>query len=231
MCLVFLLALAISMGVSASGEAAGCNCSACDALPHGHVVVEVEPFDSRGEGGKMEGEAGDPEQEPSEETSGPEDLEGSDRGVGHQRSLTKGSSHLEVDRELLRGISLQSSLQGFGRLWVTSPVDLPDDSARAGLWGRSRQVSKLNTFLSHTWHTPGSQKVRALLVQSGSCWFLLGWCVGGAALKIVETLGAAPSFFYDGRGPSMRIGGFLGSILGLLASPYLPQFRSVEDGT
>ena len=136
------------------------------------------------------------------------------------------SSHLNVAPELLRGIPLKESLYAFGRLWTRSPIDLPE-RARAALWDKSRPVTKLDMFLSHTWHTPGYQKVRALLVQSGWHCFVIGWFLGAAALIIPEMFGAFPPEYSSEssyqRGPSARLGGCLGSIVGLFMSPYLPR--------
>ena len=127
------------------------------------------------------------------------------------------SRHLRLDSELLRGIPLNSSLQGFGRLWRKSPIDLPE-AARGALWEKSVGVEKLDIFLSHTWHTPGSQKIRALMVQSGCHCFVLGWLLGSAVAVLLELFA-----FPRHRNLSARLGGFVGSLLGFLASPYLPQ--------
>ena len=134
---------------------------------------------------------------------------------------SEASGHLTLDGDLLRGIPLKTSLHGFGVLWRRSPIELPDNAARAALWRRSAKVERLDIFLSHTWHTPGSQKVRALLVQSGCYCFVLGWFLGAAVCVI---LGVFAGSGLHQRDLSARLGGLFGSILGLLASPYLPQF-------
>eukprot|EP00435_Cladocopium_sp_Y103_P047456 s407_g13.t4 len=158
------------------------------------------------------------------------------------RNLTR----LQIDQDLLRGISLRRSLRNFGKLWTHSPLDLPD-ADRAGLWDHSQQVERLNTFLSHTWATPGWQKVLSLLVQSGGVHFLLGnmaavervfqfscgWLFGallGVALDLSSVLPPLLSFpctesLQCERGIWVRVFGFLGSVVGLWGSPYIPHFH------
>ncbi|CAE7303069.1 unnamed protein product [Symbiodinium natans] len=143
-----------------------------------------------------------------------------DLGRFPSAGASEASGHLALDHDLLRGISLKSSLHDFGRLWRKSPLELPDDTARAALWKRSAKVERLDIFLSHTWHTPGSQKVRALLVQSGCYCFVLAWFLCAALCIVLEVFAGRGLYQRD---LSARLGGFFGSILGLLASPYLPQ--------
>lgn len=138
--------------------------------------------------------------------------------------------HFKIDRSLLRGIPLRESLRSCGSLWVTSPVEL-QDADRAGLWKKSRNVESLDTFLSHTWQTSGWRKFLALLMQSGTAWFLTGWVIGatlGAVLDIMDILPPTASYeCMDGncqRGIWIRCFGFFGSAIGLLASPYAPSF-------
>ena len=109
------------------------------------------------------------------------------------------------------------SLRGLGKLWLTSPVDL-SERARALLWHRSRQVKQLDIFYSHTWHTPGWRKVLALWVQHGAWKFLLGWLLGVILGVALDATMEIPTLVLPG--PSIWIGGFLGSMLGLLTSPY-----------
>mmetsp|Transcript_22502 Transcript_22502/g.53032 ORF Transcript_22502/g.53032 Transcript_22502/m.53032 type:complete len:547 (-) Transcript_22502:87-1727(-) len=136
--------------------------------------------------------------------------------------LSTESSHFHLDPELLRGIPLKAALYGLGKIWRRSPVDLPDDAARASLWSRSTVTDELDIFLSHTWHTPGWKKVLALLVQSGSHCFLFGWLLGVTLVYLLELAGVFPPWWSFPRGHSMRLGGFLGSFVGLLTSPYMP---------
>ncbi|CAE7555658.1 unnamed protein product [Symbiodinium natans] len=144
---------------------------------------------------------------------------------GHEHAETsadasEASGHLKLDRDLLRGIPLKSSLHGFGVLWRRSPIELPDNAAREALWKRSAKVERLDIFLSHMWHTPGSQKFRALLLQSGCYCFVLGWFLCAAVCVILGVFAGSGRYQRD---LSARLGGLFGSILGLLASPYLPQ--------
>eukprot|EP00435_Cladocopium_sp_Y103_P048374 s407_g14.t1 len=145
------------------------------------------------------------------------------------RNLTR----FQIDENLLRGISLRRSLRSCGKLWTRSPLDLPD-ADRASLWDQSEQVERLNIFLSHTWATPGWQKVISLLVQSGGGHFLLGWLSGallGVALDLGNILPPLLSFpcaenLHCERGTWVRVFGFLGSVMGLWGSPYIPQVHN-----
>jgi len=47
--------------------------------------------------------------------------------------LVEISSLVQVDEEILRGVSLRKTLRGFGRVWQFSPSDLPLKE-REALW-------------------------------------------------------------------------------------------------
>jgi len=131
--------------------------------------------------------------------------------------------HFVLEDDLLRGIPLRATLWGLGKLWLTSPIDLPEQ-AKKSLWGRSRKVNKLDIFLSHTWHTRGWRKVLALLVQLGSYNFLAGWLFGVVLGIVLQATMELPDFIAPA--PAIWIGGPMGSFFGLLASPYMPHFAA-----
>ena len=91
---------------------------------------------------------------------------------------------LVPDFEILRGLSVQESLRGFGRLWRFSPTDLSEES-RAAMWQRSRPLESFDLFLSHTWRTKGLWKFLALSLQCGWQRLVLSWFL---ALVLVEIL-------------------------------------------
>lgn len=131
--------------------------------------------------------------------------------------------HFVLEDELLRGVPLRATLWGLGKLWLTSPIDLPEQ-AKKSLWERSRKVKKLDIFLSHTWHTRGWRKVLALLVQLGSYNFLAGWFFGVVLGILLQATMEIPDFIAPA--PAIWISGPIGSFLGLLTAPYMPHWAA-----
>lgn len=140
-------------------------------------------------------------------------------------------SHLEVDREIIRGIALKDTLKFLGRSpWLKPAIDLPD-RARERVWQRSSRVEQLDLFISHTWETSGRWKILALLLQSGWDWMLTGWLAGislGIILEVLEILPPTVSrnCWFGGTceyGPWIPCGAAFGSFVGLVSSPYLPS--------
>ncbi|CAE7248452.1 unnamed protein product [Symbiodinium sp. CCMP2456] len=166
----------------------------------------------------------------SAEATNSELVSGDETGRGSASSLASMASrlsyrleHFVLEDELLRGIPLRATLWGLGKLWLTSPIDLPEQ-AKKSLWERSRKVTKLDIFLSHTWHTRGWRKVLALLVQLGSYNFLAGWFFGVVLGIVLQATMEIPDFIAPA--PAIWIGGPIGSFLGLLASPYMPHWAA-----
>eukprot|EP00439_Symbiodinium_sp_Y106_P078763 s2796_g17.t1 len=139
-------------------------------------------------------------------------------------------SHLEVDTEILRGVSLRATLRSFGRLWRQSPIDLAEED-RAGLWDRSEPVEAFDIFLSHTWRTPGRWKVLSLLFQSG-LWFTLLCtviCVATTVTLCLTQVIPMPFTFLASHprfseecpySPWPSVVGLVGTLFGLFLSPY-----------
>ena len=86
------------------------------------------------------------------------------------RRLTKA---LEVDLEILRGMPLHRALRR-PQIWI-QPRLYRHTHRSAQLWLASLPTSSLDIFLSHSWRTPGSQKILGLLLQEGWLHALLGW--------------------------------------------------------
>lgn len=139
--------------------------------------------------------------------------------------------HLEVESDIIRGISLQKTLRSFGAVWMKS-----HPGKRRERWERSIQVQRFDLFLSHTWLTNGRWKVLSLLLQSSWPIFLVGWIIAVLAaipLHFMEDLPnvlsyTCTSFAYEGS-CTLRVYthyfGMMGGILGLLLAPYIPSFR------
>ncbi|CAJ1425464.1 unnamed protein product [Effrenium voratum] len=132
---------------------------------------------------------------------------------------------LQVDLEILRGISLRRTLRsGAGRLWRRSPVDLALER-RAELWGESRPVESFDIFLSHTWQTSGLSKVMSLVLQNGWWAHCLFGALGSGLAVVLCYLELLPlsAGIEDVTHPWAQLFGLLGSLLGLLGSLYLPR--------
>lgn len=138
---------------------------------------------------------------------------------------------LEVDKEILRGISLSASLHSGGKLWRKSPLDMPEQE-REKLWTRSAPVENFDIFLSHTWLTPGRHKVVSLLFQSGWKFALCCWLLSIiiADILIIQDVLPMPfrteveMFCFKGEVHFFfwpMLAGFLGTWMGLLLSPYV----------
>jgi len=147
--------------------------------------------------------------------------------------------HLEVDREIARGLSLRESLRQGGRLWLTAPADLSDKS-RAELWSRSRPVQHFDVFISHTWMTPGKWKLLSLLFHSGSQKVLVIWSTAVIAvlsltiLKILPTPWLIEAHAMEFKamcpvGPWIELASFVATLAGFIASPYLPSVQRPRD--
>ena len=77
----------------------------------------------------------------------------------------------KVDMEILRGIPLHHALR---RTWIWIRPDLFRQSRRSSkLWAASMSVESLDVFISHSWRTPGRNKILGLLLQSGWIYGLL----------------------------------------------------------
>lgn len=141
-----------------------------------------------------------------------------------------------TDSSLMRGISLRKTLRQGGSLWLCDPSALTKPQ-RLKLYTASRQTSRYDKFLSHTWHTSGGWKLLALMMHTGWHAFLISWVLGVAvAFTLVlldvlpqTTLWEAHAVGFHGTIPY----GFWVSTVsvptaigGLLLYPYLPHRSS-----
>ncbi|CAE7026740.1 clpC, partial [Symbiodinium sp. CCMP2456] len=91
---------------------------------------------------------------------------------------------LVPDVDIMRGISLQSTLVWGGRLWRLAPAGLPEQEL-ASRWRDSRRVEHFDVFLSHTWRTKGLSKFLSLSLQCGWLRIFLAWFL---AILLLEVL-------------------------------------------
>mmetsp|Transcript_68695 Transcript_68695/g.161595 ORF Transcript_68695/g.161595 Transcript_68695/m.161595 type:complete len:532 (-) Transcript_68695:32-1627(-) len=106
-----------------------------------------------------------------------------------QRKMTE-SRHMEVESEILRGVALHKVLRN-PEFWMT-PDRIRQTQRAEQVWDRSTPVEFYDTFLSHTWRTPGRWKVLALLLQSGWVHGFVGWCIGVSLALVLKVLHLVP---------------------------------------
>ncbi|CAE7030930.1 unnamed protein product [Symbiodinium natans] len=140
---------------------------------------------------------------------------------------------MDVNLEIMRGISLRKCLRNVRNLWWASPLDLPE-KIRSNLWKKSASVSGFDVFLSHTWQSSGLRKCLALLLQSTWMWGLAFWLFILLLLMIIymQNLLPTPSGYslpqrYGGgtvpQGPWMAIFSLPSCLFGLALAVYLPE--------
>lgn len=124
-------------------------------------------------------------------------------GVGHMWSESsmqvghKRSSVLTPDLEIMRGISLSSTLSSGGHLWRYSPKKFSTEQ-RMALYSKSKPVEKLDIFISHTWWTPGWQKAAALYLQTAWPTLLVSWLLAISVAFVLSVTRILPMpFIYE----------------------------------
>ena len=141
------------------------------------------------------------------------------------------ATSFEVDEEILRGVPLRWALRR-PSLWV-QPQLYRQTHRSAQLWSSSLPTKSLDVFISHSWQTPGSQKMLAFLLQLGWLHGLLGWSLAtglvlGLRLQgildepLQRTLVLAGVRYECGATYWLLIAGAAGLLLGFLFSLYLP---------
>ncbi|CAJ1440172.1 unnamed protein product [Effrenium voratum] len=147
---------------------------------------------------------------------------------------SKGGKQFSLDAELARGIPLHHALRAFGRLWKASPMDL-ELQQRERLWQLSAPVKKFDIFLSHTWHSPGTWKYLALLLQSSCPVVFCVWAFAAALIFGLCMMDILPLPFRrqdDNLPETYPLGCWillsnLASLVTIFAWPYLPQLKSM----
>eukprot|EP00913_Durusdinium_trenchii_P033742 g31586.t1 len=137
---------------------------------------------------------------------------------------------VDVEPEILRGISIRKSLRYVRQLWWQSPLDLKEKK-REALWSRGKVVQAFDIFLSHTWMTSGMSKFLALLLQSAWMSALLTWFLAMLILLWLYMAELLPMLgrysFNDGSyvplGPWMTVFSLPSCLLGFLFKVYMPE--------
>mmetsp|Transcript_131847 Transcript_131847/g.312536 ORF Transcript_131847/g.312536 Transcript_131847/m.312536 type:complete len:509 (-) Transcript_131847:284-1810(-) len=198
------------MGAGASpGECRSFDCTTCAAGP------QIESISGQG-----------PEWAPSEDTAA--------EPIAVPQPPSKGGKQFSLDAELARGIPLHHALRAFGRLWKASPMDL-ELQQRERLWQLSAPVKKFDIFLSHTWHSPGTWKYLALLLQSSCPVVFCVWAFAAALIFGLCMMDILPLPFRrqdDNLPETYPLGCWillsnLASLVTIFAWPYLPQLKSM----
>mmetsp|Transcript_30864 Transcript_30864/g.71311 ORF Transcript_30864/g.71311 Transcript_30864/m.71311 type:complete len:576 (+) Transcript_30864:30-1757(+) len=145
------------------------------------------------------------------------------------------SAHLQVDGEILRGMSLRKSLKNGGAIWRNRPSDLTYEE-RQKLWNTAQQVASFDIFVSHTWLTAGIWKFFSMLLAFRWVELMGVWAVAVGItfslclfdvlplplhydVSILDWSGSCPF------GPWILTASCLSTILGLFVAPYLPACR------
>ncbi|CAE7484929.1 unnamed protein product, partial [Symbiodinium sp. CCMP2456] len=145
---------------------------------------------------------------------------------------------LLVDEDILRSVTLGSSLQRAGWIWRLQPQRMAENELEA-LWPLAKPGSGYDMFLSHTWLTPGPLKFRSLLLAFNWHYALLGCFLGGFMALLLYAFDAAPMPMiyvaqFKGYGEVCALGPWallltpLCGASALLLSPYLPRHKSVN---
>ena len=126
--------------------------------------------------------------------------------------------HLEIDTEIMRGANLRRTLRLCGKAWLRPPAQL-SEADREELWRYSAPVQSFDTFLSHTWLTPGRWKVLSLTIQSGWPVMLASWGTVTALLTVFCLTNVLPMPW---TAPWLLLSGFFALGFGMLISPFIP---------
>ncbi|CAE7748274.1 unnamed protein product [Symbiodinium necroappetens] len=196
-------------------SAAGCCSKEEEARPcGGHETIQAQPAQPR-----------------LDDEDSNEDVEKGDERKASIRS-SKVTFCLDVNPDIIRGISLRGCLRNVRQLWWQSPVDLSQDS-RAALWKRSKPASRFDIFLSHTWQTSGVAKCFALMLQSTWAWCLALWLLTMMLLAVLYGYNLLPKpgrYLPQGfdsesipAGPWMAIFSLPSCLLGVVIAVYLPE--------
>ncbi|CAK9059566.1 Putative serine/threonine-protein kinase [Durusdinium trenchii] len=153
-----------------------------------------------------------------------------------KRSRLEKTLHLHVDSDILKAISLQTSLQHLGALWRMQPMKMSlQKLQKVNL--KAQSAAGYDMFLSHTWHTSGASKFWSMLLRCHASKFVLGWFVGTVLviiLVLTRTLewelfdhidhpvpeGKSPSDVCFPWAPWVTVIGFLGGMISLCTAPY-----------
>ena len=124
--------------------------------------------------------------------SPPSSVSGNLKRVHSRHSRLASGSQLEVDEDIIRAVSLATTLRSFGRAWRVNPQHLsPSELSR--LWDASKETDRIDIFLSHTWSTPGHQKYLSLLLSSYWHYAVAGWSIAATVVGLLCAARLLPS--------------------------------------
>ena len=137
--------------------------------------------------------------------SPPSSVSGNLKRVHSRHSRLASGSQLEVDEDIIRAVSLATTLRSFGRAWRVNPQHL-SASELSRLWDASQQADSIDIFVSHTWSTPGHQKYTSLLLSSYWHYALGGWIIAAISVGLLYTARLLPLPYqalqdFDPNGP------------------------------
>ena len=141
-----------------------------------------------------------------------------------------------MDREVLRGIPLHHALR-WPRAWI-QPALFRQSHRSGQIYEASMVVEDFDQFLSHSWKTPGYQKLLAFLLQIGWPHGCLGWSIATAIVLLIRLMNLVETpwrmcFTIAGKefmlqsNPCLLLAGALGQLLGLACSPYLQRKKTM----
>ncbi|CAE7438420.1 unnamed protein product [Symbiodinium sp. CCMP2592] len=144
-------------------------------------------------------------------------------------SRLAGGSQLEVDEDIIRAVSLSTTLRSFGRAWRVNPQRLsPSELNR--LWDASKETDSIDIFLSHTWSTPGHQKYLSLLLSSYWHYAMGGWSIAATSVGLLYAANLLPSLPFQvslPQGPVVNMAPWVHvvspwiALCGLMCAPYI----------
>ena len=131
----------------------------------------------------------------------------------------------------MRGIFLHHALQQ-PLIWL-QPERFRQSHLSARLWSRSKMTQRFDAFMSHSWRTPGSSKLLALLLQNGWLHGLVGWFLMTSLalpLRLLDIIDSPFVVSLAGAGrqgkvsmsPWLLLLGSMGTLLGLVSSVWVP---------
>lgn len=141
---------------------------------------------------------------------------------------------LDVDMDLLRGISLSRTLRGGGRLWRCVPHQLEAEK-RMKFYEQSVPTKGIDIFFSHSWKTAGRWKALSLFLQGNWLTVVIAWSAAVCAALCLCVFDMLPMpFIYAPEAASfaepcplgcwMLAFGMVASLLTPLACAYLPDW-------
>ena len=156
-------------------------------------------------------------------------VSGSLTKLNRKDSRLADGSQLEVDEDIIRAVSLSTTLRSFGGAWRVNPQHLsPSELSR--LWDASTETDRIDIFLSHTWSTPGHQKYLSLLLSSYWHYAVAGWSIAATLVGLLYAARLLPSLPFEvilpqglvvNMAPWVHVFSPWIALCGLMCAPYI----------